>query len=124
MPAHVLETHACVPVTIRREYLWIPEDKTRASRGMVEGALPVPAPPGIRQLYTLLSESRGLYQDPASPPPMDPMSIPLQHDVTVFFEDHIHDWSVRGGQLRYMSRVTAGDVWVLVEFHDPVPQTT
>lgn len=113
-------SHDCVPVTVRREYVWVPEDPTRRSRGLVEGAGFIEVKPGIKEIYTLIDqEKREFYKDPASPPPMDPMSIVLKHDVSMLSEAHGHDWMMRGPtSFHYMSRYVAGNVWILVEYHD------
>lgn len=46
-------------------------------------------------------------------------SLPIKpiHNVNAFLEDHLSDWvMVDPFHLRYFSRITSGEVWVLLEF--------
>jgi len=38
------------------------------------------------------------------------------HNENVFLEDHMHDWIIRNGYFFYFSRISDGDVWLLLEF--------
>lgn len=53
------------------------------------------------------------HTDEASPPdlPFTPT-----HMRNAFLEDYVHDWNWNGGKFRYFSRVTAGRVWLLLEY--------
>ena len=114
-------TAVCVPVKIRREYVWVPKDPTRKERGMCEGSKVIMVPAGVKQIYTLINEEvRAFFSDEKSPPTQDPATIIPRHNQNVFFEDRGHDWNQRGDQFHYASRFVGGDVWILVEYHDPI----
>ena len=111
----------CQPVKVRREYVWVPKDPTRKDKGMCEGAKTITVPAGVCQVYTLINEAEGtFFTDEGSPPTMDPNTIVPKHRVNALFEDRTHDWNQSGDKFRYASRFVGGDVWVLVEYHDPV----
>ncbi len=38
------------------------------------------------------------------------------HNVNAFLEDFMHDWNWRNAKLRYSSRVTEGNNWILCEW--------
>lgn len=44
------------------------------------------------------------------------------HHTNAFLEDYVHDWTHRGGFLRYGSRASEGKVWILVEDLRPEPR--
>lgn len=41
-----------------------------------------------------------------------------QHRVNAFLEDKIHDWNWRNGKFRYVSRVSDGEQWLLLEYKE------
>lgn len=61
----------------------------------------------VDSVWTLASQ-----QNPALPP-----ELPLhpKHGHGAFLEDYGHDWTVRGGNFIYRSRLTDRPVWVLVK---------
>lgn len=94
----------------RQELLWIPHgcfllDGIR-SRPQVD---PVPISSKPNRVWTLFLSR---FQD--RPPPLPILPI---HNTNAFWEDVVHDWSVRGGKFHYCSRfIHDGGVWVLLEY--------
>ena len=39
-----------------------------------------------------------------------------RHNISAFLESSIHDYDIRNGNLYYYSRITDGNVWLLLEF--------
>lgn len=95
-----------------RVYMWIPPS---GCTGRIWHSLPTEARGRrIQRLWTILDGA-----DPDKPPPAD---LALQHGLTAFLEDRVHDWNVqdsRPDELRYYSRITTGGVWIALVFRDP-----
>lgn len=85
---------------MRQEVHWVPESRL------------VPLTGKPKRVWTLV--------DGVGEPTFEhklPM-VPKHHD-NAFLEDHIHDWVMHNGSLRYFSRVALNCVWILVEFEEP-----
>lgn len=56
----------------------------------------------------------------------NPPSLPIipKHLHNAFGEDYVHDWNVYGSskKLKYYSRVSNGNHWLLLEFTQPVSE--
>jgi len=90
----------------RQRLLWIPFQR----KGDISLASPLPvdfSQKEVAAVWTLPS-----YRDPNNPPhlPLSPV-----HGWGAFLEDVGHDWSIRGGNFIYRSRLTDQPVWVLVQ---------
>lgn len=44
------------------------------------------------------------------------LPVKMVHLQTGFLEDFLHDWNYHNGTLRYYSRVTSGDVYLVLEY--------
>lgn len=47
-----------------------------------------------------------------------PLPKKMRHHDNGFLEDRIHDWNWSNGKLRFYSRVTDGDCWLVLEYED------
>lgn len=90
----------------RQLLLWIPF----VTKGSISIAKTVPVDftaKDVEAVWTLTSN-----RNPSIPPvlPLHPM-----HGRGAFLEDYGHDWTVRGNNFIYRSRITDQPVWVLVQ---------
>lgn len=87
--------------TVLQAVLWVPESRM----------VTLPSKRQIYRVWTLLEEDAS---NPEKPPvlPINP-----EHNRNAFLEDPMHDWAIRGGRLRYFSRVAYSSTWILVEFY-------
>lgn len=90
----------------RQLLLWIPF----ATKGSISIARPVPVD------FTA-KEVESVWTLPSSRNPSIPPVLPLHpvHGRGAFLEDYGHDWTVRGGNFIYRSRITDQPTWVLVQ---------
>lgn|SRR5574338_656654 len=66
------------------------------------------------QIWTLY-----LHTDINNPPNLP--FIPKHHE-NAFHEDYMHDWNIYNGKLKYGSRISEGNHWVLLEFKQPISE--
>ena len=83
---------------VRQEKMWLSKEAFGA-RGT---GIPVPVKPW--RVWTEI-------QDVVLPTEM-------KHNVNGFMEDHIHDWVWRNGTLYFYSRVSDGDVNIILEWKE------
>lgn len=97
---------------MRQKLLWVPAMESNGGFGHKRCVLPMDGET-VRpfRVWTLYGHT-----DEASPP-----SLPFSpvHLTNAFLEDRIHDWNIMpDGRLRYYSRVSTGQVWLLLEWKD------
>jgi hypothetical protein len=92
---------------MRQIPLWVPKP-VKVMRPRVEYAGTKPF-----RLWTLFTHT-----DQMCPPqlPFTPV-----HRENAFLEDYVHDWTIQDDVIVYASRVSDGDVWILLEVPDTQP---
>jgi len=53
-----------------------------------------------------------MYTDKNKPPELPYIPVHLKN---AFLEDRVHDWDIVQGYFRYYSRISEGDIWILLE---------
>ena len=97
----------------RQAVVWVPHGEPG-----VPNTVALPEKPS--RVWTLLTERvageppRGLSSTPKAIKGSEGLA-PV-HGRNAFLEDPIHDWTWSAGRLRYFSRITTGNVWVLCEY--------
>lgn len=92
---------------MKQRLIWLPEAE---DTGKIAKQVPLVDYDGDmpKRLWSLYLETD------KTKPPLLPF-VP-RHHVNAFLEDHIHDWDIENGKLRYYSRATEGNIWALLEF--------
>jgi hypothetical protein len=91
---------------IDSEFLYISDEhKVNPDRDYSAKVIDCPRKP--KQVWTTI------FRDRDKPP-----SLPFtpEHGKNAFHEDVSHDWSWRGGKLRYYSRMAESKVWIFLVF--------
>ncbi len=90
------------PKVLRQEVLWVPADR----RIPIESKVELTA--ANTRIWTLFST------DPDVKPELP---IVPRHHHNAFLEDYVHDWNHdrARGCIRYASRASEGNVWILIE---------
>ena len=92
---------------MKQELLWIPKGKDVGGSSL--RCDPVPFKGKVpKYVWTLL-----IIADENNKPELPIKPI---HHRNAFLEDRVHDWDIRKGQFFYYSRVTEGEVWVLLHY--------
>lgn len=92
---------------IKQKLIWVPE--ARDVGLVVKKVDPIPYDGEMPKfIWTLFKETK------KNVPPTLPIK-PLHH-VNAFLEDRIHDWDIVNSTLRYYSRISEGNHWILLEF--------
>ena len=102
-------------MTTEQRLVWVPEKSNVPGTGRGGASLEVEKEVNgfpLTRVWTLYAN------DKENPPalPFGPV-----HNYNAFLEDHIHDWRLESGRLRYYSRVTEGGCWLLLEYTQHVP---
>ncbi len=95
---------AIIPVHVTVDYYWVPN---RVEQYTVPRVAIRTEPKRVQTCYFHTDHE----VKPDIPNP--------QHRVNVFYEDHVHDWNWKNGELHYASRVMDGGVWIRCEFEAP-----
>lgn len=93
----------------RQELLWI--EKGKNTGGTALRCDPVIFDKEIpKYVWTLFNETNKNIKPTL---PIKPV-----HHVNAFLEDRIHDWNVRKEKFYYYSRISTGEVWLLLEYEE------
>lgn len=94
---------------MKQKLLWIPKGKDISAYALKCDPVPFKdKTPDI--VWTLFLETN------ENKPPQLPI-IP-KHNHNAFLEDKMHDWNVRNGEFHYYSRISEGEVYLLLEWKD------